>query len=382
MKQVLLCPATPTPAHCQLEEVPKKGHRLLGIDMARSIAIFLMVIENYTNAMEAYNNSPGWLVWFYKHMEGRAAPAFVTIMGAGLVLLAHKVRESGDAAFKRDTTLVVVKRGLFLLVLGVFNYQIWPGDILHFYGFYMAICALLLFTPSWTTLAGAAVVMVISYVINQTFDARIGWEYGEHIWYNGYLTPRGFVRNTFLNGYHPIFPWTAYAMLGMWLAHQPIFDRTGRRRYLLVFLPITVLLEWAMSYPGLMEIIYYPYTGVAFVDTVVRVVLSRPDALRMLARVLVAISLVLVCLELADRFQKSRVIAALAATGRMSLTHYLAHTCLVLGPMLYWGVLHQTRLVSFLIACGFFAAAITFSMLYSKRYKLGPLEAVMRGIAG
>ena len=297
------------------------------------------------------------------------------------MLLAHKVQQSGDAAFKRDTTMVVVKRGLFLLALGVLNYQIWPGDILHFYGFYMVICALLLFTPSWTTLAGAAVVMVIAYIINQAFDARIGWEYGP-FWYKGYLKPSGFVRNTFLNGYHPIFPWTAYAMVGMWLAHRPIFDRDGRRRYLLIFLPLTALLECAMSYPSFVHMLHNPHTGVAFVDGLLRVLESRPDALNMLAHTLVAISVILVCLELADRFRTSRIIEALATTGRMSLTHYLAHTLLVLGPMLVWGVLQQSRLVSFLIACGFFAAAVSFSKIYSKRYKLGPLEAVMRRIAG
>jgi len=102
----------------------------------------------------------------------------------------------------------------------------------------------------------------------------------------------------------------------------------------------------------------------------------------MLARQLVAISAILVCLELADRFRKSRVIETLVSTGRMSLTHYLAQTFLVLGPMFLLGVLQQDRLTSFLISCGFFAAAITFSVLYSTRFKLGPLEALMRRVAG
>jgi len=66
----------------------------------------------------------------------------------------------------------------------------------------------------------------------------------------------------------------------------------------------------------------------------------------------------------------------------MSLTHYLAHTFLVLGPMFVLGILQQSRMTSFLIACGFFAAAVTFSALYSRRFKLGPLEAVMRRVAG
>ena len=349
--------------------------------MARSLAIFLMVIENYKNAMSAHGAGPGWLVWFFSRIEGRAAPAFVTIMGAGLALLAHKALESDASAPRRVSTSRIVKRGMFLIALGVFNYQVWPGDILHFYGFYMALCALLLFRPSWTLLAAAAVVMVVAYIINQTFDYEAGWENG-HLWYNGYLTSRGFVRNTFLNGYHPVFPWTAYALVGMWLARRPIFNKEGRRRYLLIFLPITLLFEFAMSYPGFLRFFYHPDTGVAFVDGMLRLLVTRPRLLIMLARELVAVSAILVCLELADRFRNSRIVEALATTGRMSLTHYLAHTCLVLGPMFLLDVLEQSRMTSFLISCGFFAAAITFSVLYSKRFKLGPLEALMRRVAG
>jgi len=367
--------------HSGVDDAPRKGHRIAGIDMARSLAIFFMVIENYKNAMEAHGDGPGWLVWCFSRIEGRAAPAFVTIMGVGLALLAHQALESDDSALRRDNTSRVIKRGVFLVVLGVFHYQVWPGDILHFYGFYMALCALFLFRPSWTALAGAAVVMIVAYIINQTFNARIGWENG-HVWYNGYLTPRGFIRNTFLNGYHPVFPWTAYALAGMWLARRPIFDREGRRRYLLIFLPITVLFDYATSYPGFLRFFLQPDTGVAFVDGILQLLVIRPRLVVMLARQLTAISAILVCLELADRFRASRIVETLATTGRMSLTHYLAHTVLVLGPMFVLGVLQQSRMTSFLISCGFIAAAITFSVCYSRRFKLGPLEALMRRVAG
>ncbi|MBP8129794.1 MAG: DUF1624 domain-containing protein [Candidatus Hydrogenedentes bacterium] len=364
-----------------IDAVPKRGHRIVGIDMARSLAIFLMVIENYKNAMEAHGPGPCWLVWFFSRMEGRAAPAFVTIMGAGLALLARNALASGDPAPRRDSVARIVKRGVFLVAVGVFHYQFWPGDILHFYGFYMVLCALFLFRPSWTPLAGAALVLIVAYAINQVFDDEVGWENG-HIWYNGYLTPSGFVRNTFLNGYHPVFPWAAYVLVGMWLAQRPIFDKAGRRRYLLVFLPITLLFEFAMSADGFLRFLYRPDTGVALADGMLRLLVVDPRLLFMVARALVAISAILVCLELADRFRKSRVIETLATTGRMSLTHYLAHTFLVLGPMFVLGILQQSRMTSFLIACGFFAAAVTFSALYSRRFKLGPLEAVMRRVAG
>jgi len=196
------------------------------------------------------------------------------------------------------------------------------------------------------------------------------------------MTLRRFVRNTFLTGYHPVFPWTAYALVGMWLAGRPIFDRKGRRRYLLIFIPITALFEFAITFPGFLRFFHHPNTGVAFVDSALQLLTRRPFLLIMLPRQLVAISMILVCLELADRFRASRAIQALATTGRMSLTHYLAHTVFVLGPMFLLGVLQQSRMSSFLISCGFFTAAITFSILYSRRFELGPLEAVMRRVAG
>jgi uncharacterized protein len=362
-----------------VDDTSPKGHRIIGIDMARSLAIFLMVIENYKNAMYAHGDGPAWLIWFFSRIEGRAAPAFVTIMGVGLALLAHKAMESDDASPKWNSIWCIIKRGLFLVAVGVFHYYLWPGDILHFYGFYMALCALLLFRPSWTCLAAAAVVMIVAIIINLIFDRHIGWENG-HVWYNGYYTPSGFIRNTFLNGYHPVFPWTAYAFVGMWLAQRPIFNKQGRRRYLLFFIPITLLSEFAISFPSFINFFGHPDTGIFLLDKILHLLVLRPHALTMFARVLVAISAILVCLELSDLFRKSRIIDALATTGRMSLTHYLAHTSLVLGPMLMFGMLMQSRMTSFLIACGFFVTAITFSVLYSRWFKLGPLEALMRRI--
>jgi hypothetical protein len=66
------------------DDTPRRGHRILGIDAARSLAIFLMVIENYKNAMQAHGDGSRWLIWFFSHIEGCAAPAFVTLMSVAL----------------------------------------------------------------------------------------------------------------------------------------------------------------------------------------------------------------------------------------------------------------------------------------------------------
>ena len=362
----------------ELINAPKKGHRILGIDVARSLAILFMVIENYRNAMEALGTEPIWLYWFFKFIEGHAAPGFVTLMGMGLILLTQKAMESGDPALRREKTLIILKRGLFILVLGVFNYKIWPGDILHFYGFYMALCVLFLFRPSWTMLVGAAIVMILTYAIAPFVDLKAGWENG-HIWYTDYYTISGFIRNTFFNGYHPIFPWTAYALCGMWLARQPIFDRESRRRYLIIFIPVALLFKIIMTHPDLARVLN---GEMGEVEGIWAILLTISYPIHMVLRTVMAIAVILTCLELADRFRNSRIINTLATMGRHSLTHYLAHTLLVLGPMFLCGVLQQNLVTSFIISFAFFGCAVTFSIFWSRRFKLGPLEWVMRKITG
>ncbi len=345
--------------------VRKKSHRIIGIDVARALAVITMVIVNYKNAMEAQGGVPAWLGWILDRFEGRASTTFVTLAGMGLVLLSSKARESGDSSLKWASTMRIVKRALFLTVVGALHFQIWPGDILHFYGFYMVLVALLLFAPSWTSLVGAAVVIVVTYVLHLTCDRSIGWENGWP-WYNGYLTLDGFVRNTFFNGVHPVFPWTAYCMVGVWLAQRKIFDPEQRRLRLLICVPLAVVAELVVH-----SSLISPLPSL------------HRHLSEMLSCQLVAISVILVSLELADRFRDSRAIGALATTGRMALTHYLGHTVLVLGPLFVLGMLEgHTRLFSLVVACCYLAVGMTFSVLYARRYKQGPLESLMRLICG
>ena len=248
--------------------------------MARSIAIFLMVIENYKNAMEAHNNGPGWLVWFFNHIEGRGSAGLRDDHGRGRAA-AHKVQQSGDAAFKRDTTMVVVKRGLFLLALGVLNYQIWPGDILHFYGFYMVIrtAAFHAFLDH-TGRGGGGDGDRLHHQPGLRRQDRVGIRA---------LLVQGLLDAQRLCPQHVSERVSSHLPLdrlcdGRHVAGPPPDIRPRRAAaYPLIFLPLTALLECAMSYPSFVHVLHNPHTGVAFVDGLLRVLESRPDALNMLA---------------------------------------------------------------------------------------------------
>jgi len=59
-----------------------------------------------------------------------------------------RVGLSGDPKEIRPIRVTLLKRALFLLVVGIPYYSIWPADILRFYGVYMAIGVVFLAAPT------------------------------------------------------------------------------------------------------------------------------------------------------------------------------------------------------------------------------------------
>ena len=76
------------------------SQRIPGYDIARSLAIFLMVIENYSSFMGCWGVGPGWLRWLVEALSGRAAPIFVVLAGVGMSLMARQARVSDNRSEK------------------------------------------------------------------------------------------------------------------------------------------------------------------------------------------------------------------------------------------------------------------------------------------
>jgi uncharacterized membrane protein YeiB len=73
----------------------------------------------------------------------------------------------------------------------------------------------------------------------------------------------------------------------------------------------------------------------------------------------------------------------LAATGQMALTWYFAHIILGLGAVVALGLVSSQPL-PVTAGCGvlFFVVAVLVSWLWKKFFRHGPLEWVMRAVAG
>jgi uncharacterized membrane protein YeiB len=95
-----------------------------------------------------------------------------------------------------------------------------------------------------------------------------------------------------------------------------------------------------------------------------------------------AVAVIALCVRLSVD-GPSRYWQSLAATGQMALTWYFAHILLGLGAIVALGLeSSQPLLVAAECGAGFFALAILVSWLWKKAFQHGPLEWVMRKIAG
>ncbi|MCP5094372.1 MAG: DUF1624 domain-containing protein [Chloroflexi bacterium] len=222
--------------------INKKSTRIIGFDAARALAIFGMILVNFKVAMGAEGTGPAWLQWVMGLLDGRAAATFVILAGVGLSLLSKKGRITGDDVRLRRDRNTMLKRALFLFVVGLTFIPIWPADILHFYGVYIAIAAFFL-AASDRKLWVSVVAMAIGFVVLLSiFDYEVGWDWVA-LEYTDFWTMQGMIRHLFFNGFHPVIPWVAFIFIGMWLGRQEMGNDGLRRRILAISLAIAAVAE-------------------------------------------------------------------------------------------------------------------------------------------
>ena len=120
-----------------MNNAPPSSARLIGLDIARYLAFIGMVIVNFNVAMSyGVQSNGGFFNELIGQLQGRASATFVVLAGIGL----------GLSSFKREsqTVNIIIKRAIFLLILGLLNMSIFEGDILHYYAFYFLFGVLLL----------------------------------------------------------------------------------------------------------------------------------------------------------------------------------------------------------------------------------------------
>ena len=355
--------------------------RIKGLDIARALAILGMVLVNYKVSMGAEDTGPEWLHMSVALFDGRAAALFVVLAGIGASLASNRARSSGELTQRRTAKIKLAKRALFLFVLGWLFFPIWPADILHFYGAYLAIGALLLFVSGRTLWILISAAMIISLTFLVSFDPLANWNL-ETLAYTGLGTPEGFLRNLFLDGFHPVFPWIAFYLFGMWLGRTDLNNLAWRKR----------LASWS----GLLVLLSEGFAWLSLgprgsdhsqlaIDSP-RFLLSTdplpPFPLYIVAGSATAVLVILASIWLGEKLS-ARIAQPLVSTGQLAMTIYVLHVVMGMGILDAFGLLNNQSLSWAVITSSAFSVlAIAFSYLWRKRFARGPLEALMHRIIG
>ncbi|MDJ0628296.1 MAG: DUF418 domain-containing protein [Rhodobacter sp.] len=347
---------------------PNSSIRLEGLDLARYVAFVGMVIVNFKIVMGA-EGGEGLLGALTSALEGRAAATFVVLAGIGLGLAGRKGLD--------QTVWVTIKRALFLLIIGLLNMTIFDADILHYYAFYFLFGVFLLPLGSGA-LVGIVLALNLAFVgmiLTLNYDA--GWNWNDYT-YSGFWTPFGFVRNLFFNGWHPVIPWLGFLLFGMVLSRQSL---AGRRTQLMLLVGGAVALIVAElisgSLMGLFVSIDPELAVLATTDPV------PPMPLYFLAGIGAACIVVGVCLLVEDNLKRFGVLDVLAPAGRQTLTLYIAHILIGMGTLEALGMLGGQTINQAVVASLVFCLVATiYAFLWSKVFKRGPIETLMRKLAG
>ncbi|MEM6768940.1 MAG: heparan-alpha-glucosaminide N-acetyltransferase domain-containing protein [Bacteroidota bacterium] len=356
--------------------------RILGLDFARSLAIIGMIIVNFKTVFGGAGD--GLSTSFAALFTGRAAALFVVLAGVGIALMSKRsYSNKDDLTIRRNVKSLIFKRAGFLFVIGLLYLPVWPADILHFYGVYMVITLLVLWwKPRRVLLLALGVVLFYPiFLVFGNYDTD--WDFS-NLDYQGFWTVTGFLRNLFLNGFHPVFPWVAFMLAGVWLGRQPLEDKRFVQKLGVVSVLLFLLI--LLTSFGLQSIANEGL-GVTYEDANLLFGCSPmpPLPIYMLNGIFCAFSVIAASILILQRWPDSFILNSLVSMGKMALTFYVAHVVIGMG---FSGLITDeapggsTSLFSVSYALVFSFICWLFTLQWRQYSAAGPLEWLMRKLTG
>ena len=226
--------------------------------------------------------------------------------------------------------------------------------------------------------------MITGYLfLTLLFDYEKGWNW-ENLTYTDFFTLPGFFRNLFFNGFHPVLPWAAFLLTGLWIGRLNLKDRKVRRKTMLIsllmFISVKLLSYFTimiltMNSPGEAEEINYMFGTEPM----------PPSIFYMLSGSSLAVFIISISVSITERFEKKPLVKQLISMGQLALTIYIAHVLIgMLALEFIFGAVESAFGIQFIVlyAIIFIVLSILFSHYWRKRFSRGPLEYLMRKITG
>jgi uncharacterized membrane protein YeiB len=354
--------------------------RIIGIDVARALAVIGMIIVNF-KVVFGENGQP-WVQSLVHIFDGKAAATFVVLAGIGLALMTNTAIKQKDKTKIKMVQIRIAKRALFLFIIGISYITIWPADILHFYGVYLMI-VLIVLTCKEHVLLIIGICIIVAYPLLMTFlNYSAGWDFG-NLDYQDFWTFKGFMRNLFYNGFHPVLPWSAFILFGYWFGKQDLHNNKFLKKTFWMSSIIFIAIQ-LVSYLSISILSEGNQEAVLELTEIFGTNPMPPLPFYMLNGIAVAFALISACILISKRFKDSFLIDALNKTGQLALTFYVAHVVIGMGiveavdPSKMGG---YSIAFSVIYAILFSMFCVLFAVVWRKYYTSGPLEWAMRKIA-
>ncbi|WP_160139720.1 DUF418 domain-containing protein [Chryseobacterium sp. c4a] len=354
--------------------------RIIGFDLARAYAIFGMFIVNF-NMVFGNHDATSLVGKFLVLFSGHSSTVFVILAGMGVGLMTNRIQEYSDLDKKRLRS-TIFKRAAFLFVFGMLFCIWWPADILHLYGGYMSIGALLVFMDKKYYLMAAAITIAVFHLLLLMIPFESGWNLS-NLEYPEFWTLSGFIRNTFYNGWNPIFPWFSYFAIGLYLGRLDWNQKQIQQKIFSTGLMIYLLIEGIRYGSTFLNLSTEAreFINADYIPPTLPFVLNTIGFGMMLITGFMFIS---------QYISEKPWAMDLARTGQMTLTHYVSHLSIGLIVFALFRGTNYSEVISgkntveplyiLLYSLGFFILSMYFSKLWGKKHKQGPLEILMRKI--
>lgn len=350
--------------------------RVIGFDLARAYAIFGMFVVNF-NMLFGTLHDQSSIGQFLSLFNGNSSTIFVILAGMGIALMSNRGDYAPDEKIKLRNT--VLKRAVFLLVFGHILNLFWPADILHFYGWYMCMAAFILFLKKRYYIWLAILVVLVFHLLVLLIPYETGWNF-ENFEYKDFYTLNGFLRNTFYNGWNAVFPWLAYFLLGMYLGRLNWSNTMMQRKMFFIGLAfyLAVAIVQLLSNHMILSEKLHLFIHADYLP---------PFLPFLIGTVGFALMMISTWMYLGNKIREYKAIKNLATMGKMTLTHYVAH--IIIGMILFLksdnspivAQAKQQPIYILLFCVVYFLLSYSFSLIWSKYFRNGPLETIMRKIS-
>ncbi|MER7533850.1 DUF418 domain-containing protein [Streptomyces sp. NPDC097704] len=372
---------------------PSTG-RLVGVDLARALAVFGMYIVHIGPVLSATDGVGTWVRYL---ADGHSSVLFATLAGFSLMLIAGR-REPRTGLAGRQAKARIAIRAVVLLALGTVLAMEYGGVIiLGFYGVYFLLALPLLRLSAKTlaiTAAGLALVTpqlafllnsLLSESVQQTIDAYDPLKK---------LSEVG-VLDLLLTGFYPTITWMSFVVAGMALARLDLSARSVQRRLAALGAAFTVgayglslllagkdalrsMAEDGKVSAGSEAVTSFGSGSFEPQRTASELLSAGPHSgttFDIIGSVGVAILVIVGATVLMDRLPRLRSLAKpVIAVGTMSLTAYVGH---FLAQSVLGVSAGESTQLTWAPVLAFILGATVFASAWSRFFRRGPLEHLL-----